>query len=87
MEGEPFDAVFWRCVAQLPKQQARVIALFYVEDRSVEQIAALLECSTGTIKTHLSRARATLHSALTPDQSSDESSVDTNEEADDARRR
>jgi len=60
MEGEPFDAVVWRCVAQLPRQQARVVALFYVEDRSVEQIAALLDCSTGTIKTHLERVYAKL---------------------------
>jgi RNA polymerase sigma factor (sigma-70 family) len=63
-DNQPADDAMWRCVAALPRQQAKVVALFYVDDLSVEQIAALLECSTGTVKTHLFRARATLHAAL-----------------------
>jgi RNA polymerase sigma factor (sigma-70 family) len=61
---EPYDEPFWKCVAALPRQQARVVALFYVDDQSVEQIAALLDCSIGTVKTHLSRARASLRASL-----------------------
>lgn len=65
---EPLDDEFWRCVAALPRQQARVVALFYVDDLSIDQIASMLECSTGTVKTHLSRARASLHASLTGSQ-------------------
>ena len=35
-----------------------------VEDLSVDDIAQQLGCSTGTVKTHLSRARANLAEAL-----------------------
>ena len=42
----------------LPRQQRAVIALFYLEDRPVAEIATLLGCSEGTVKTHLSRGRA-----------------------------
>jgi RNA polymerase sigma-70 factor (ECF subfamily) len=56
----PVDPEFWAAVRRLPAQQARVVALFYVDDLSVEQIARTLGCSDGTVKTHLSRARATL---------------------------
>jgi len=44
----------------LPRQQARVVALHYLEDRSVDQIAEILDISPGTVKTHLHRGRATL---------------------------
>jgi RNA polymerase sigma-70 factor, ECF subfamily len=57
---DPVDPEFWAAVRRLPAQQARVVALFYVDDLSVEQIARTLGCSDGTVKTHLSRARATL---------------------------
>jgi RNA polymerase sigma-70 factor (ECF subfamily) len=51
------DAEFWRSVRALPPRQAQVVALFYLEDYSVREIAAVLDCSEGTVKTHLSRAR------------------------------
>ena len=57
---DPVDPQFWAAVRRLPTQQARAVALFYVEDLSVEQIAEHLQCSTGSVKTHLSRARAAL---------------------------
>ncbi len=60
----PVDPQFWAAVRRLPAQQARAVALFYVEDLSVEQIAAHLACSVGSVKTHLSRARAALASQL-----------------------
>ena len=37
-----------------------VIALHYADDRSIEDIARVLDCSPGTVKTHLHRARQTL---------------------------
>ena len=61
---EPADTEFWKAVGALPKQQARVVVLFYVDDLAVDQIAAVLGCSAGSVKTHLSRARAALHHTL-----------------------
>lgn len=44
----------------LPVRQRLCAALFYVCDLPVEQIAAETGLATGTVKTHLSRARAAL---------------------------
>lgn len=69
---DPIDAELWRQVAALPVRQAQAVALFYVDDLSVDQIADLLGCSTGTVKTHLSRARATLHETLPKEADDDQ---------------
>lgn len=53
-----------RALLTLPKQQRAVIALHYLEDRPVAEIATLLGCSEGTVKTHLSRGRAALATLL-----------------------
>ena len=45
--------------------------LHYVEDRSVAEIADVLECSVGSVKTHLSRGRAALARALAHDPNGD----------------
>jgi len=60
-DTEPYDERFWKAVATLPRQQAKVVALYYVEDLSVADVALVLGCSVGAVKTHLSRARHTLH--------------------------
>ncbi len=48
------------CLAHLPERYREVLALFYLEDMSVAQIAAMLAQPEGTIKSKLSRARAML---------------------------
>ena len=63
--GEPPAIVedheqFWSEVRQLPRRQAQVIGLYYIYDLSVLEIAATLGCAQGTVKSHLSRARAAL---------------------------
>ncbi len=58
------SAQFWAAVASLPARQAETVALFYVEDLSVVEVAELLGCSVGTVKTHLFRARQTLRVLL-----------------------
>lgn len=55
---------FWRAVRSLPARQAQVVALHYLEDRSVEDIAGVLGCAPSTVKVHLYRARAALASTL-----------------------
>lgn len=51
---------FWAEVRRLPRRQAQSVALFYIFDLSVDEIARTLDCAPGTVKVHLSRGRATL---------------------------
>jgi RNA polymerase sigma-70 factor, ECF subfamily len=45
---------------RLPARQREVVLLYYVEDRSVEQTAAVLDAPVGTVKALLHRARKRL---------------------------
>jgi RNA polymerase sigma-70 factor (ECF subfamily) len=65
-DAEPLDEAFWAAVRALPRQQALAVALYYVEDLSVDAIAAMLGCAAGTVKTQLFRARHTLADRLAP---------------------
>ena len=53
-------AHFWAEVRRLPKRQAQVLALLYLEDRSAADTAEILGCSEATVRQHLMRGRATL---------------------------
>jgi RNA polymerase sigma factor (sigma-70 family) len=55
---------FWAAVRSLPDRQAQIVALHYLDDRPVDEIAALLDITSGTVKTQLHRARATLATRL-----------------------
>jgi RNA polymerase sigma factor (sigma-70 family) len=57
IELDEGDEAFWHTVRRLPPRQAQAVALYYLEDYSVRQISEVLDCSEGTVKTHLSRAR------------------------------
>lgn len=52
-----------RLVAALPDAQRLVVTLYYLQDRSVEEVARTLRMPGNTVKTHLSRARAALRAA------------------------
>jgi RNA polymerase sigma-70 factor (sigma-E family) len=60
---DPDDAL-WAAVRRLPARQAQVVALVYVEDLRVADVADVLDCSAGSVKQHLTRARARLADAL-----------------------
>ena len=62
LSGEVAD--FGRALRALPRRQAQAVALFYVEDLSVQQIAVVLGCAEGTVKAHLAKARHTLAKRL-----------------------
>ncbi|HET6354717.1 RNA polymerase sigma factor, partial [Streptomyces sp.] len=57
---EPGTVALVTALRQLSERQRRIAVLHYVCDLSVEQVAAETGISTGTVKTHLSRARAAL---------------------------
>jgi RNA polymerase sigma-70 factor (ECF subfamily) len=54
----------WRAVRRLPPRQRLAIALFYVEDRSIADIALVLDCAEGTVKATLHQARTRLATLL-----------------------
>ena len=54
------DEAFWKAVRALPTRQAQAIALFYLEDRAVADIAEVLGCTASTVKVHLHKGRASL---------------------------
>jgi RNA polymerase sigma-70 factor (sigma-E family) len=58
------DSTFWAEVRRLPKRQAQCIVLCYVYGCSLAEIAQVLACTDGTVKTHLSRGRSKLAERL-----------------------
>ena len=52
-----------RLLSGLPAQQKAAVVLRYLMDETDEQIAEALGCSTGTVRSHLSRARSALRLA------------------------
>lgn len=54
------DDELWSHVRALPPRQAAAIALRYIDDLSIGEIAVTLDCAEGTAKAHLHQARQTL---------------------------
>lgn len=55
-------------IADLPAEQGSAIALFYLEELSVAEVAVALGVPAGTVKTRLMHARRKLHAALEGDE-------------------
>lgn len=63
-EGEIEAARVRAAIAVLPPEQAATIALFYLEDLSVAEVATALDVPPGTVKTRLMHARRKLRAVL-----------------------
>ena len=55
---------WWKAVLALPQRQRAAVALHYLDDLSVTEVAGILGVTNGTIKASLSHARAHLATAL-----------------------
>jgi RNA polymerase sigma-70 factor (sigma-E family) len=55
-------------IARLPRRQRAVLVLRYYEDRSDAEIAEMLGCAPGSVRSYVSRALATLRIELKPDR-------------------
>lgn len=54
----------WNALSHLPARQRACVVLRYFDDMTDVQVAETLDCSVGTVKSHLSRARRTLAGLL-----------------------
>lgn len=59
-------AAIHRGLGRLDPEQRQVLELYYFEQRNVDEIARLLSCPDGTIKSRLYRARQALRRHLPP---------------------
>jgi RNA polymerase sigma factor (sigma-70 family) len=55
----------WSLCLQLPPRQRAAIVLRYYDDYSDAEIAAVLECSTSTVRSQIHRGIATLRDKFT----------------------
>jgi RNA polymerase sigma-70 factor (ECF subfamily) len=58
--------VVQRAIGNLPEKYRAVVVMRHLNDMSVDEIARVLELPTGTVKTHLFRAREMLRGRLRP---------------------
>lgn len=74
-EPTPLEARVVQALKSLPTQQRHVVALHYLMDLSVSEVASYLGLTDGTVKTHLHRGRAALRTALRAAPQRDDSHV------------
>ena len=53
-----------RLLTILPDEQREAIVLFYLQERSIEEVAAMLDLPEGTVKSYLHRARKAMATRL-----------------------
>lgn len=67
-QQDPLDPIeIWASVRALPRRQQEAVVLHYRLDLPVAEIAQILGCREGTVRTHLARARERLRKALRED--------------------
>ena len=64
MELDEVDEEFWASVRRLPRRQAQAVALRYLYDCPVREVAEVMGISEGAAKRHLHLGRAALASQL-----------------------
>ena len=69
---EPAESRLFEAVMRLPRKYRIVIHLFYYEDYTIDEIADILNCRPGTVKSQLNRGRKLLKSMLLEEWNDDE---------------
>ena len=62
--GQEKDRLLREAISRLPEDQRSAVILMYLENKSYEEIAVFQECSVGTVKSRLHRARIQLAQLL-----------------------
>jgi RNA polymerase sigma-70 factor (ECF subfamily) len=62
--GDPTSDRFWVHVRALPDRQRAVVALHYLDDLPIAEVADILDCAPGTVKSLLFKARTHLAESL-----------------------
>lgn len=60
----PPDDEFWGAIRALPQRQAQAVALHYLDDRPIAEIADVLGVAANTVRVHLHRGRLALAESL-----------------------
>ena len=60
----PEDLMLRRRIEELPEKQRQAVTLYYLDERPVDEVAAMMGLPANTVKTHLHRARASLAAAI-----------------------
>jgi len=66
IQGEETEKIVWNAVERLPRLWAMATILYYREEKSIIEIAKIMQTKENTIKTYLFRARQRLKKALAP---------------------
>lgn len=64
IESNDLSRMIHRTLDELPAKYATILTLFYLQDRSHEEIGEITGLPIGTVKTHLFRARESLRKLL-----------------------
>ena len=68
VDPDPARLDLYRALEALPRRQRDVLVLRHLADMPEAEVAALLGCSVGTVKSNASRARAALREVLSIDE-------------------
>lgn len=63
-EARKLHALVWNAVGELTDPQRAAVLLFYKQEQSCQDIAAVLDIPVATVKSHLHRARARLKTLI-----------------------
>ena len=66
IQGRETERIVWQAVDRLPRLWAVAVILFYREQKTIADIAEIMQAKENTVKTYLFRARERLKTALAP---------------------
>ena len=66
IQDEETEKIVWKAVERLPRLWAMAVILYYRQEKSIIEIAQIMQTKENTIKTYLFRSRQRLKKALAP---------------------